>query len=295
MNRDSGKESEGVSGFQVWKKKKSKTKNGAERTSSLEPSNKETPQISTPDEGERSRGKLEESPPQQKSFIDDALKVPKHGKGDECPICMDDVTCVRLVPCGHHLCEDCVKGLRWSTVHKPESGSFCPLCRAEVLAFESEEGDEESTGERKGPWERKHWAERASLKDDEQASGEASGNTGGGGAGAGAEGGGLFWGDQERDASVEDALRLSVQDVVRSVSEGRRPIEDLIATAASLCHPVVHADGSYDTSAVRLPSWFDESAMAAQISGAPEEFMGLFLEERTCRQLAVLVRTGGEW
>jgi hypothetical protein len=45
----------------------------------------------------------------------------------ECPVCLDRPALVQCVPCGHHLCVDCVRQL-----------DKCPLCRANVEAHQEE-------------------------------------------------------------------------------------------------------------------------------------------------------------
>ena len=45
-----------------------------------------------------------------------------HGRCVECPVCLEEVPHIRTLPCGHHLCVECL--------HRLTSDS-CPMCRRE--------------------------------------------------------------------------------------------------------------------------------------------------------------------
>ncbi|XP_070182869.1 transcription intermediary factor 1-beta-like [Littorina saxatilis] len=49
----------------------------------------------------------------------------------ECPVCHDDFTNPKLLPCNHLACRDCV--LSWLQKEGGQGG--CPLCRAPILSF----------------------------------------------------------------------------------------------------------------------------------------------------------------
>ena len=59
-------------------------------------------------------------------------------KDNECPICMDDFTDPKSLPCGHKFCKDCI-----DQVVKTAKSHLCPTCRA---PFKTAEGKQPKGG-----------------------------------------------------------------------------------------------------------------------------------------------------
>eukprot|EP00884_Botryococcus_braunii_P019350 jgi/Botrbrau1/6099/Bobra.177_1s0036.1 len=55
---------------------------------------------------------------------------------EECIICRNARTQVKVSPCNHELCQQCVDFLRREAVYKPDEGVKCPFCRGFVDHYE---------------------------------------------------------------------------------------------------------------------------------------------------------------
>eukprot|EP01095_Lingulamoeba_sp_RSL-Kostka_P014151 TRINITY_DN608_c0_g1_i1.p1 TRINITY_DN608_c0_g1~~TRINITY_DN608_c0_g1_i1.p1 ORF type:complete len:344 (+),score=130.91 TRINITY_DN608_c0_g1_i1:929-1960(+) len=53
-----------------------------------------------------------------------------------CDHCKKNLKGVRLIPCNHVLCSECVDKLRWSTVCKKDKGTKCPFCKEVISNYQ---------------------------------------------------------------------------------------------------------------------------------------------------------------
>ena len=70
-----------------------------------------------------------------------AEALPVIGSPQECPVCHEDYTDPKILPCTHLVCQKCV--LSWLKTKGNQAG--CPLCRRSILSYTEEDQEDFST------------------------------------------------------------------------------------------------------------------------------------------------------